>query len=52
MGGAVSIKQKDNIDYNIITTSSEKVIEPYLEIDTIFNYYETIYDIGDSLITD
>ena len=52
MGGAVSIKQKDNIDDNIITISSEKVVETCPEIDTIFNYYETIYDIGDSIVTD
>ena len=52
MGGAVSIEQKNNTDDNINNTSTKKVIESYPEIDTIFNYYENIFDIGDSIFTD
>ena len=49
MGSAVSIEQKNNTDNNINNISSKKVVETCPEIDTIFNYFENIFDIGDSL---
>ena len=52
MGGAVSIEQKNNTDDNINNTPTKKVIESYPEIDTIFNYYENIYNIGNNILAD
>ncbi len=51
MGSAASIEQKYNIDANKNNISSEKVIETSQEINTIFNFYKTIYDIGNSLLS-
>ena len=52
MGGAVSIEQKNNTDDNINNTLTKKVIKTSSEINNIIDYYENIFDIGDSIFTD